>query len=179
MSSRAVLLGILLMSVPMITQAIPRAAQEVTARADQYVEGLSSAAAFLREVRDTVELARAGEYGKIKPADLGRLDEARSRITELLEGHEHARQLSAEERIELFNAQELITSIVRNDDKSRRVCTKVHGTGTRIARSECLTVAQREQRAQETREATRVQQGFREPSCSVREGLGQVRADSC
>lgn len=179
MPTRALIIALSSLLAVSQLQALPVANESVSARADEYVQQLSNAEAFLREVRDTVDLARAGEYGKIKADDLSRLDQARKRINELLEGHEHARQLSADERIELFNAQELITSIVRNDEKSRRVCTKVRGTGTRIARSECLTVAQREQRAKATREASRVQQGFREPTCAIRVELGQVKEDRC
>jgi hypothetical protein len=137
------------------------------ARADAAAEKITSAEKFLAELSQTVELARDGQYGPINRADRKRLLEAEATIVALLEGQTDARHLQPDQRIALYNAQEEITAIVRADDKDRKVCRRVANTGTRLAKAECLTVAEREARAKEARDyATRAQRVV----CYVGEG---------
>ena len=63
-------------------------------------------------------------------------------------------ELQPEERIELYNAQETIVAMVRNDDKGRMVCKKEIRLGSRMPTTECLTVAQREEKARSARAGT-------------------------
>jgi hypothetical protein len=140
--------------------SIPADPNELSVRADSYAQSITSADEFLLEVDQTLSMARDGEYGTISHDDLQRLDVAHLTIVRLLDGYDNARHLQADERIALFNAQELIRSIVRNDEKGRVVCKRVAGTGTRLARAECLTVIERELRAQTARrELLRIQHG--------------------
>jgi hypothetical protein len=125
----------------------------VVAKADTYARSITDAAAFVEEVNETLANARQGLYGSIKADDVDRLDQAQDTITNLLDGEESAAKLAPEERIELFNAQEVITSILRNDEKNRKVCLNIKTTGSRITKRECLTVAQREARAKAARDA--------------------------
>jgi hypothetical protein len=127
-------------------------------RADAAVEKITSAEKFLAELSQTTEMARDGQYGPINNADRKRLLEAEATIIALLEGQTDARHLHPDQRIALYNAQEEITAIVRADDKNRKVCRRVASTGTRLAKAECLTIAEREARAKEARDfATRAQ----------------------
>ncbi len=139
---------------------IPAGSDELSARADSYAQSITSADEFLLEVDQTLSMAHDGDYGSISRNDLQRLDVAHLTIVKLLDGYDNARHLGADERIALFNAQELIRAIVRNDERGRVVCKRVATTGTRLARAECLTVVDREVRAQTARrEVLRVQHG--------------------
>jgi hypothetical protein len=131
--------------------AIPGQGNALSAQADAYALSITSADQFLIEVDQTLAMAREGDYGSISGEDLQRLDVAHLTIVRLLDGYDNARHLQPDERIALFNAQELIKAIVRNDEKGRVVCKRVAGTGTRLARAECLTVVEREMRAQTAR----------------------------
>ena len=143
----------LCLSLSLAAHAIPTPQNNVAAAADAKAAAISDAAAFVKELDFTMKLAREGLYGEIKEADMDRLNEAHDTITILLDGQETAMDLPPDDRIELYNAQELITSIIRNDDKNRRVCMRVKTTGSRITKRECMSVAEREQRAKAARDA--------------------------
>jgi hypothetical protein len=128
--------------------------QSVAQRAQANAERIGDAGAFLTEVDTTVEMARAGEYGRLKKGTLVRIEMARDRMNDLLEGHDNALELDPEERLELYNAQEMITSAIRNDDKNRTVCKREMITGSRLPKTECMTVAEREARRRAAAENT-------------------------
>jgi hypothetical protein len=131
---------------------------------------MSSEDKLLQEIDQTLTLARDGDYGRINSDDMRRLEELRLIVAGLLTDQPNPRALKAEDRLLIFNAQEEMSSIVRNDDKGRKVCKRVTGTGSRLAKAECLTVAQREARAKSVRESAWHQQQFREPPCERRPG---------
>ncbi|MGQ0799059.1 MAG: hypothetical protein ACT4NL_02970 [Pseudomarimonas sp.] len=126
-------------------------------RANARAAGITDAEAFVQEIDQTLELARAGDYGRLKRGDISRMNRARDVIAELLEGHGSALELPPEERIDLYNAQETLTAAIRNDDKNRKVCKLEAVTGSRLAKTECMTVAEREERALRAREETEEQ----------------------
>jgi hypothetical protein len=137
------------------TMAIPSEVANATEqKADAYADTIGNAPEFLREVDDTMLMALAGEYGAIKGADVERLKQARDTIVLLLKDEQRATDLRPDQRLELYNAQEVMTAILRNDEKNRKVCTRIQSLGTRITQRECMTVAQREQRTRDARENT-------------------------
>lgn len=148
---RILLIGIFALTQMVAAEAKPEDTRPLSERADAHAHSISDAESFIQEVDDALDLARRGEYGKIKSADMSTLSDSRDRMAALLDGRATARELLPDQRIELYNAQEAITAILRSDDKNRRVCKRVHSTGTRLAKAECLTVAEREQRARQAR----------------------------
>lgn len=138
--------------------------------ADDYVRSFSTSEKLLQEIDTTLALARDGDYGRIEAHDMRRLEELRTNVATLLADQTNPRALKADDRLAIFNAQEEITAIVRNDDKNRKVCKRVTGTATRLSKAECLTVAQREARAKSVRESAWHLQHFREPPCEKRPG---------
>jgi hypothetical protein len=109
----------------------------------------------------TLEMARDGEFGRIRDNELRELQDARDTIVGLLAEVSDPNDLDPDQRVDLFNAQTRITAIVKNDDKDRKVCRRVVVTGSRVAATECLTVAQREQRRRAAREQTgNLQRGY-------------------
>lgn len=146
-----------LLALPLAAQA--RIAEEsetatLAQRADAAAEKITDAEAFVDEIDDTLSLARDGTYGRLKRGSMSQAEDARDKIASLLEGHETAMELPPEERIELYNAQELIVAMIRNDEKGRMVCKKEIRVGSRFPTTECLTVAQREEKARAARAGT-------------------------
>ncbi len=146
-----------LLALPFAAQA--RIAEEtetatLAQRADAAAEKITDAEAFVDEIDDTLSLARDGTYGRLKRGSMSQAETARNKIADLLEGHESAMELPPEERIELYNAQEVIVAMVRADDKGRMVCKKEIRVGSRFPTTECLTVAQREEKARRARNDT-------------------------
>ncbi|HEU0152900.1 MAG TPA: hypothetical protein VFQ84_06110 [Arenimonas sp.] len=143
-----------LLALPLAAQA--RIAEDtetasLAQRADAEAEKITDAEAFVDEIDESLALAREGTYGRLKRGSMAQAETARNKIADLLEGHENAMELQPDERIELYNAQELITAMIRNDDKGRMVCKKEIRLGSRFPTTECLTVAQREEKARGAR----------------------------
>lgn len=137
---------------------------EIGARADAFADKNNDAAEFLREIDYTMTLALAGEYGGISGADVDRLKKARDTIVLLLKDQVRATDLEPEQRLALYNAQEVMTSILRNDEKNRQVCAKVVAIGSRLPRYECMTVGDREERRRLNYEKTvQIQRPFGPP----------------
>jgi hypothetical protein len=132
----------------------PRADAALAARAEAQARRITDAEAFLIEVDDALEMAREGVYGRLKRGSMDRLERARDEIVALLSGHANALELGPDQRIALYNAQELISSTLNRDDKGRKVCTREPTLGSRLAKTECLSVAEREARARSARENT-------------------------
>ncbi|MFA6986434.1 MAG: hypothetical protein WC213_09530 [Arenimonas sp.] len=115
------------------------------------VELIVDAKEYLARINNTLEMASRGEYGQLRRGSDVRLRAARDRIAKVLEGHATTAELEGDERVVLINAEEVIKSVIRNDDKSRIVCAYIPGTGSRLAKKECMSIAEREARAKEAR----------------------------
>jgi hypothetical protein len=128
--------------------SIDEQANTVSARADAQVEKISAdLAKYIGEIDRAIAMAKAGGYGKLERGSEARLRDARQVIGDLLKDVRDPRELSPDQRVALFNAHETIESVINKQDKSRVVCTRERKTGSRVATTECLTVAEREERA--------------------------------
>jgi hypothetical protein len=123
-------------------------------RADEHAESITESEKFIDEIDDALDMARDGGYGRLKRGMMAKLDAARDNIARLLEGHANALELGPEERIALYNDQELITATLNNDQKDRVICKREVRVGSRLPTTECMTVAEREARAKLARENT-------------------------
>ncbi|MCB1630097.1 MAG: hypothetical protein KDI48_20385, partial [Xanthomonadales bacterium] len=92
----------------LLSSSVWAANSDRAALADQKAESISNADAFVAEIDQSLQLAREGVYGEIKAADMERLQQSRDKIATLLDGHAKATELHPDQRIELYNAQELI-----------------------------------------------------------------------
>jgi hypothetical protein len=127
----------------------------------------ASSADYLRSFDEKLTLAHAGEYGRLSKPRLAQLQRSRDRLAKLLEGYSSSEDLSESQRVAVFNEREQFAKTLRERDKDRIVCKRAATTGTRLAKTECMTVAQREERAAAARrEALDRQRGV----CSVGEG---------
>jgi hypothetical protein len=146
----------------------PAAAEADVAKADAQMQAISDDTdQYLLELDRSINLAKQGQYGKLPRGANDRLDALRATIGDLLAGGQDPRALAPEQRIALFNAHQEIESILKKNDKSRMVCTREADTGSRISRTSCMSVGEREERA---REASRGTHSMQENTCTPGEG---------
>jgi hypothetical protein len=139
--------------------SIDEQANSVSARADAQVEKISAdLAKYIGEIDRAIAMAKAGGYGKLERGSEARLRDAREVIGDLLKDVRDPRELPPDQRIALFNAHQTIESVINKQDKSRVVCTRERKTGSRVATTECLTVAEREERNRISQSMTRESQ---------------------
>lgn len=155
MTRIARLVFVALLAMPLTAFAADEGSEPTPAeRADAAAERIHDAPAFVSEVENAVEMARDGVYGRLARGGMERVERARDLIVDLLEGRDSAMELGPEDRIALFNAQEVIRAELNSDQKSRKVCKREPVIGSRLPKTVCLTVAEREARAQASREGT-------------------------
>jgi len=128
--------------------------QTLSERADAQAEKITDAQAFVAEIDRAIDLARKGGYGTLKKGSDKKMTAARDVIANLLKGHATALELKPDERIAIYNAQEVLTGILRNKDKNRMVCRKEQEIGTRVQTHMCMTVAEAEERAKASHDMT-------------------------
>lgn len=130
--------------------------------ANAHAERITDAKKYLADIDQALALAYSGEYGRLKRGSEKQLQTARDRIADLLAGHTSARELPPEDRIAIYDAQQEINSILNNQDKNRVICRREARTGSRLATiNECMTIAEREARANLMREGVdKIQRNF-------------------
>lgn len=141
-------------------QANPESTDAATAK-------VTDAQAYLANIDRTLALADDGEYGSLRRGSGERLADARDRIAAVLQGQETVDGLPLTDRIVIQNAEDEITSILRNKERGRMVCKRDKKTGTRFATTECLSVGEREARAAAAAEDT---DGIQRNVCYPSEG---------
>ncbi len=173
MGMRVVIAAICCWMVVGQAMAKPEEARSLTERVDARIAKIGDTNDFVLEVNDNLNMALAGQYGAIDAEGVDRLRAAVAKINALLKGQQQVMDLHPDQRIELFNAQEEMTSILRNDQKGRIVCQNVKAMGTRVRQRECMSIAQREARAKAARERTSDHQRL---SCVPYEGEAGISA---
>lgn len=105
------------------------------------------------------ELQRGDLYREISEENREAVIDALDRMAEVLDGVSSVDALPDDEKIALFNDQELVNTLLteaRND--SRLICTREHTVGTRFKRVDCATVLQRRERTRDSQNALRTLQ---------------------
>jgi len=110
--------------------------------------------AYLQKIDQLLANASTGTYGDLRRGASKDLESARNAIATVLGTRVTFEALPEDDRLVIQNAEDTISAILRNKEKDRMVCRRANKTGTRFATSECMTVAQREARAQSAAEAT-------------------------
>lgn len=116
------------------------------------------AAAYLAEIAQTMDKARAGDLGSLSTAELDALERSQRRITQLLQGHTQISELGRTDRIALYNVQELMLAIIRKQPQQQHICRSSTPNYTRIRQYDCANWADREARKRQGRTTTRVMQ---------------------
>ncbi len=95
--------------------------------------------------RDKVEadLADGTTYAEILPQDREKVRHALARMQAHLDAAGSVEALGDDARVAVFNDQEVINTILKQArDDSRVICRREIGTGTRMKRNSCNTVAE-------------------------------------
>jgi len=90
------------------------------------------------------EIKPGGVYGGIKPADRETVEANLDRMSALLHKKGSSAALDANEKIELFNAQEKANAILTGNEQNRLICTNEMKSGTHFPVKTCQTVAERD-----------------------------------
>lgn len=103
-----------------------------------------------RQIRSDAK-ARAGRYKYMDDDQRSRLLGAQSRLFAIIDSRSYG-ELSADQRLQAFNALESISAIVNNEDDERMVCERVKTVGSNRIQRVCKTVAQREYEREQARD---------------------------
>ena len=117
------------------------------------IERIADIPSYLERLHQTVAMAKKGDHGSVKKRDMDRILVAEGQIESILHDRSDDSGLTEDQRLELFNSQEIISAVLRDNDDARIVCTRLPGNGTRLTQKECLTVGQRKARAAQARDA--------------------------
>ena len=102
--------------------------------------------------RATIEkgLADGKTYAEISSADRGKVTDALARMSTLLDGGKTPDALAAEDKVDLYNQQEIVNTILtKAASDSRIVCTREVATGSHRKVTTCATYAERTRRRQQ------------------------------
>lgn len=138
---KLMLLSLLALSVPATAVATINSGSEAF-RPDK---GLDLGTSFSAQ-REAINKALGdGEtYSELAPDDVRIVQQSLSRISTLLGGAQTAEQLPELARVEVFNEQERINTLLqRAHADSRMVCRREKPTGSNRPTNVCLTVAER------------------------------------
>lgn len=112
-----------------------------------------SAAEQLRRVERALATE---EYSEISTEDKSSVQAAIDRIRVQLGDHASAAEVNPEARTQIFNDQELVNNLLgRAHADSRMVCRRERSTGSNRMQQICMTVAQRREATENSRDALR------------------------
>lgn len=112
------------------------------------------------------DLADGKTYAEISSSDRTKVRESLARIGDRLQGVDSVDSLDMQTKVDLFNEQEKVNTILTQAAAdSRMVCDRDMPTGSRMRKTTCQTVAERNRRAEADRDHLRkVQNGIGPPN---------------
>lgn len=115
------------------------------ARADKDGRVALDATAPVAEQIDAIEKAmRSDNYSEISLEQKSEVQQALGRIRLKMGDHQRVEELSPQARVEIFNDQERVNTILTQAHAdSRMVCRRERSTGSNMPQRVCMTVAQR------------------------------------
>jgi hypothetical protein len=115
-------------------------------------------AAVAEDVR--AEMAEGGRFEFLSKSERQAVEDAFRRMDLLFQTSPTVEGMNKEDKVALFNQQEVVNSILKNRDSDRVVCKRERKTGSNLATTTCLTYGERErQRRDSVNELTRIQKG--------------------
>jgi hypothetical protein len=103
-------------------------------------------------------------YSEISANDRQRVTASLSRISSLLGGAGSVEELPGATRVEVFNEQELVNTVLTQArEDSRLVCTREKKVGSHRTTNNCMTVAERRRAREQSQDALRNNSGYKMP----------------
>lgn len=114
------------------------------------------------------ELGDGETYSEISNADRGKVNAALARISAALDHSGGVAQLGEQQKVDVFNDQELINNILTEaGENSRLICKRVKKTGSHMTSNQCMTVGARNRAAEHAQDELR-----RTPPRQLKDSLG-------
>ena len=135
---------------------------------DERIVDIESFLAQQREIR--ADMAGAKKFKHVTDYDKRRLYAAQDQIFTLLTGRTSTDELDSDQLVALYNAQEVVNSVLAEAELDRPICERQTVLGSRRIQTVCLTV--RERRDLET--ASR-QTMLKVRTCDPSQVCGEVR----
>jgi hypothetical protein len=112
----------------------------------------NASASFEAQRAAIVEALGDGKtYSEISAEDRNRVTAALDRMSGLLQGVQNVDQLSENNRVEVFNEQETVNTVLTQArEDSRLVCSREKKVGSNRTTSSCMTVAERRRAREDT-----------------------------
>ncbi len=128
-------------------------------------KGLDVSRSFEAQRQAIVKALADGEtYSEIPVQDRQTVKESLDRISGLLGGAQSVDQLSEAARVEVFNQQERVnTLLTRAREDSRMVCTRERKVGSHRTTNSCMTVADRRRAREQSQDALLNNSGYKAP----------------
>ena len=104
--------------------------------AEKELPSIDEFLSFQEELRKDLD---AGEYGEFSDDDMLLIDRSQATLKELLSGVEDPADLSRDDRIKAYNAQEAIKAVLSENVKNRPLCRRERSVGTHMSRTICYT----------------------------------------
>lgn len=99
-------------------------------------------------------------YSEISLQDKRQVRDSLERMSALIEGSGSVAQLAADQKVELFNEQERVNTILtKASADSRLICERATPVGTRMKSNNCQTVAERRRRREVDQQSLQSSQG--------------------
>jgi hypothetical protein len=97
------------------------------------------------------EMAPGGKYEFIKPDEKPKVDKALDEMTKLFDEHDTVAAMTQDQKVALFNAQEIVNSILTLRNRDRVICQNKPPLGSHIPKTQCHTYEQEVQAHEGTR----------------------------
>ena len=117
------------------------------------------------------EMAPGGKYEFIKPDEKPKVDKALDEMTKLFDEHDTVAAMTQDQKVELFNAQETVNSILTLRNRDRVICQNKPPLGSHIPQTSCHTY---EQEVEAHQGAQKMMDDWRRPVC-----VGRNLAQGC
>jgi hypothetical protein len=88
------------------------------------------------------EMVPGGKYEYIKPDEKQKVDAALEQMTKLFDEHGTVAAMTQDQKVALFNAQEVVNSILTLRNRDRVICKNEAPLGSHIPKTSCHTYAQ-------------------------------------
>jgi hypothetical protein len=131
-------------------------AAALQADATEAEEEILDVPGYLALRAEQLQEAERGGYGRIARPTMDRLRTAYATMQRLLDGRASALDLSPEQQVELFNAQETISATLAHQSENALICERSRSTGSHIRNTRCFTRAEREIQRQREQDGMRV-----------------------
>lgn len=129
--NRALVIALLILALPLSARADDDVVQKPITAAD-----LTTFDAQVAKVKE--EMQPGGVYEHISPTSKSKVDDGFAELRTMLSSHVGG-TLSPDAKIEIFNKEEQVNALLRQNDNNRKICEHIAPIGSHIPVTKCTT----------------------------------------